>query len=209
MHIEHQTRYNLSFTAVSLRPELARIVAEHYMQVGNWDMTKVRILSSNALQCRSVNSAVRMERELRKRLKCLTDRQIAILAQATVEDRAAIAWLAALKYIRFVFDFATEVLREKIATHDPILRPSDYESYADNQSVSHPELTQLAASSKNKIRQVLLLMLAEAGLLAPSTALGTLQRPVLSPTVLEAIIADNPCWLAGFLFSDAEIRSLS
>ena len=97
MHIEHQTRYNLSFTAVSLRPELARIVAEHYMQTGNWDMTKVRILSSNALQCRSVNSAVRMERELRKRLKCLTDRQIAILTQATVDDRAAIAWLAALK----------------------------------------------------------------------------------------------------------------
>ena len=208
MHIDHQTRYNLSFTAVSLRPELARIVAEHYQEMGNWDMTKARILSSNALQCRSAGSAVRMERELRNRLKGLTDQQIAILAQATAEDRAAIAWLAALKYIRFAFDFAADVLREKLASHDPILRPSDYEGYADNQSMSHPELTQLAASSKHKIRQVLLLMLAEAGLLAVGTALGTLQRPVLSPAVLNAITADSPHWLAGFLVPDTEIGCL-
>ncbi len=208
MHIDNQTRYNLSFTAVSLRPELARIVAEHYLEIGNWDMTKVRILSSNALQCRSASSAVRMERELRQRLKCLTGGQIAILAQATAEDRAAMAWLAALKHIRFAFEFAAEVLREKLAAHDPILRPSDYETYVDNQSVSHPELIQLAASSKGKIRQVLLLMLAEAGLLAPGTSLGTLQRPVLSLAVLNAINADSPHWLAGFLVPDTEIGCL-
>ncbi|MCX7113877.1 MAG: DUF1819 family protein [Proteobacteria bacterium] len=208
MHIDSQTRYNLSFTAVSLRPELARIVAEHYLEIGNWDMAKVRILSSNALQCRSASSAVRMERELRQRLKCLTGGQIAILAQATAEDRAAMAWLAALKHIRFAFEFAAEVLREKLAAHDPILRPSDYETYVDNQSVSHPELIQLAASSKGKIRQVLLLMLAEAGLLGPGTSLGTLQRPVLSLAVLNAITADSPHWLAGFLVPDTEIGCL-
>jgi len=208
MHIDSQTRYNLSFTAVSLRPELARIVAECYLETGSWDMAKVRILSSNALQCRSASSAVRMERELRQRLKCLTGGQIAILAQATAEDRAAMAWLAALKHIRFAFEFAAEVLREKLATHDAVLRPSDYETYVDNQSVSHPELIQLAASSKGKIRQVLLLMLAEAGLLGPGTSLGTLQRPVLSLAVLNAITADSPHWLAGFLVPDTEIGCL-
>ena len=208
MHIDSQTRYNLSFTAVSLRPELARIVAECYLETGSWDMAKVRILSSNALQCRSASSAVRMERELRQRLKCLTGGQIAILAQATAEDRAAMAWLAALKHIRFAFEFAAEVLREKLATHDAVLRPSDYETYVDNQSVSHPELIQLAASSKGKIRQVLLLMLAEVGLLGPGTSLGTLQRPVLSPAVLNAITADSPHWLAGFLVPDTEIGCL-
>jgi hypothetical protein len=208
MHIDNQTRYNLSFTAVSLRPELARIVAECYLETGSWDMAKVRILSSNALQCRSASSAVRMERELRQRLRCLTGGQIAILAQATAEDRAAMAWLAALKHIRFAFEFAVEVLREKLAGHDPILRPSDYETYVDNQSVSHPELIQLATSSKGKIRQVLLLMLAEAGLLGPGTSLGTLQRPVLSLAVLNAITADSPHWLAGFLVPATEIGCL-
>ena len=60
--------YNLSFTAASLRPELARIVAEHFLAVRDWEKTKEHILSTNALQCRSASSAVRLERELRQRL---------------------------------------------------------------------------------------------------------------------------------------------
>ena len=148
-----------------------------------------------------------MERALRQRIQCLTGGQIAILAQATAEDRAVMAWLAALKYSRFAFEFAADVLREKLAAHDPVLRPSDYETYVDNQSMSHPELFQLATSSKNKIRQVLLLMLAEAGLLVQGSALGTIQRPVLSPAVINAVIADNSGWLAGFLVPDAEIHT--
>lgn len=57
----------------SLRPELARIVAEHYLAAdGDWDAAKNLILSSNALQCRTTRSALRMERELRQRVNTLT-----------------------------------------------------------------------------------------------------------------------------------------
>jgi hypothetical protein len=199
--------YKLSFTAASLRPELARIVAEYYLELGNWDLAKDRTLSTNALQCRSVSSAIRLERELRQRLETLTIDQITLLTQATAEDRAAIAWLAACKHIRFAFEFAAEVLRDKLAAHDPVLRHSDYEAYAETKGLSHPEFVRLTTSSKNKIRQVLLRMLTEAGLLVKGTSLGTIQRPALSPAVLHVINADNPSWLAGFLVPDIEIPS--
>ena len=199
--------YKLSFTAASLRPELVRIVAEYYLELGNWDLAKDRTLSTNALQCRSVSSAIRMERELRQRLETLTIDQITLLTQATAEDRAAIAWLAACKHIRFAFEFAAEVLRDKLAAHDPVLRHSDYEAYAETKGLSHPEFVRLTTSSKNKIRQVLLRMLTEAGLLVKGTSLGTIQRPALSPAVLHVINADNPSWLAGFLVPDIEIPS--
>ena len=199
--------YKLSFTAGSLRPELARIVAEHYLAAGDWVLAKEHILSSNALQCRSASSAVRLERELRNRLATLTHDQLILAAQATAEDRAAIAWLAVCKSIRFAFEFTSEVLRDKLAAHDAFLRPSDYEAYVENKSLSHSELARLTTLSKNKVRQVLLRMLAEAGLLATGAALGTIQRPALSPTVVRAITSDSPDWLAGFLVPDAEISS--
>src|ERR1035438_5627963 len=53
--------YNLSFTAASLRPELARVVAEAYLAVGDWELAKERILDSNALQCRTMAGAQRQE----------------------------------------------------------------------------------------------------------------------------------------------------
>jgi len=197
--------YKLGFTAASLRPELARILADHYLELGDWNLAKDRALSANALQCRSTGSAIRLERELRQRLETLTINQITLLAQATAEDRAAIAWLAACKHIRFAFEFAAEVLRDKLTSHDPVLRHSDYESYAENKALDHPELVQLTTSSKNKIRQVLLRMLTEAGLLVKGASLGTIQRPTLSPAVMRVVVADSPSWLAGFLVPDTEI----
>jgi hypothetical protein len=201
--------YHLSFTAASLRPELARIVADHFLAVRDWEKTKEHILSTNALQCRSASSAVRLERELRQRLETLTDEQLSVLAQAAAEDRAAMAWLAACKRISFVFEFAAEALRDKLAARDPVLRPSDYETYVETKEVGRPELMKLSSSSKSKIRQVLMLMLSEAGLLGAGAELGTIQRPVLSPVARRAITSDDPRWLAGFLVPDQEIGGLS
>jgi len=207
MHMTAKSSYNLSFTAASLRPELVRIMAEGYLATGDWDLNKSRILSTNALQCRNANSAIRLERELRNRLRTLTDDQLTLAAQATAEDRAAIAWLASCKHIPFAFEFAADVLRDKLAAHDTILRHSDYETYVETKSFAHPELAALTKSSKNKVRQVLLRMLTEAGLLAGGADLGVIQRPVLSPKVIGAVVADSPHWLAGFLIANAEISS--
>ncbi len=202
--------YPLGFTAASLRPELARIVAESFLAVGDWQVAKARILATNALQCRSAGTAVRLERALRQRLQRLTEAQLVLLARATAEDRAALAWLAAIKEIPFVFDFAAELLRDKLAALDPVLRLSDYETFVDQKAVVHPVLGRLTAATRTKLRNVLLRMLTEAGLLLPGVrrpgnALGTVLRPVLSPAVATAIQDDDPRWLAGFLVPDAEI----
>ena len=198
--------YNLSFTAASLRPELARIVAECFLAVGDWELVKAQILSTNALQCRSASSTDRLERELQQRLQTLTREQLLLVAQATAEDRTAIAWLSVCKRSPFACEFAAEVLRDKLAAHDAVLRPSDYESYVEHKSLTHPELARLTPSSKSKIRQVLLKMLTEAGLLV-SVRDGAIQRPALSPAVVRVVTSDNPRWLAGFLVPDAEIAS--
>jgi hypothetical protein len=198
-------QYNLSFTAASLRPELARIVAEHYLEAGDWDVARQTVLSTNALQTRSPASAVRLEREFRQRVMALSEAQLTFLVDAPAEDRAAMAWLAAVKQSAFLFEFASELLREKIAGHDPVLRPSDYEHFVEEKSVPHPELLRLTDSSSQKIRRVLLRMLAEAGLLSKGQALGAIHRPLLSPAAHRAIADDDSLWLAAFLVPDSEI----
>ena len=198
--------FNLSFTAASLRTELARIIAALYLELGDWGEVKRRVLKSNALQYRSVGSAIRVERELRQRLEMLTLDQITLLAQGNADDRAAIAWLSAQKKIPFAYEFAAEVLREKYNSRDLALRLSDYEVFVEGKSSIHRELSQLSETSRRKIRQVLLLMLGEAGLLSQGEDLGNIHRPVLSSEVARSIVRDSADWLSGFLLSDTEIR---
>lgn len=208
MNEQPVSTYNLGFTAASLRPELARVIADRYLACGDWESTKQWVIETNALQCRSAASTIRLERELRQRLQTLTAGQLAVLAHATEGDRSAIAWLATMKHSALTFDFAAEVLREKLAEQDPVLRPSDYETFVHHKAASQPGLAGLKASSKSKIRQVLLRMLLEVGILRAGAALGTIQRPVLSPKVIQVIASDSPTWLAGFLIPDAQIERI-
>ncbi len=200
--------YNLSFTGASLRPELARIVAEHYLAAGDWTAARAQVLGTNALQCRSAKSARVLETELRQRVSTLTDRQLALLAHGTDADQRAMAWLAASKRIRFAFDFAVEVLQDKLDLHDPVLRNSDYESFVEARLPDHPELGTLTAASRAKIRQVLLKMLAEAGLLSSRGRDRQIFRPVLTPAQVDVIQSDTTRWLAAFLYPQAEIKLL-
>lgn len=116
-------------------------------------------------------------------------------------------WLAMLKYNAFVFEFASEVLRDKLVARDVVLRPSDYEGFIISKSDAHPELYELKESSKTKVRNVMLLMLTEVGILSAGDSLGSIQRPAASPAVINVIRDDNPSLLAGFFFPDAEIAS--
>ncbi|PTY02771.1 hypothetical protein DB346_08330 [Verrucomicrobia bacterium LW23] len=201
----NQPPYNFSFTAASLRPDLVGIVAEHFSHAQSWEKSKSMLLSTNALQANSSASAIRMEREFRHRLQKLTASQLDLIAPSTADVRSAIAWLAAVKQSAFLFEFSAEVLRAKWETHDTILRASDYERFIEEKISHHPEVSRLSETSANKVRRVLLLMLREAGLLVEGSDHGTIQRPILSSTVEKAIRADDPRWLAAFLFSDAEI----
>lgn len=200
---EHPVSF--SFTAASLRPELVRVIAEAYLQTGSWESAKEQVLSKNALQARSPSGAKRLERELRPRIMRLTPAEIELAAHGIVEERTAIAWLAALKASTFIHAFASEVLRGKLSSLDPVLRASDYEAFFENQSAVHPEILALTATSRTKVRNVLLTMLREAGIGQRSGRELRIHRPFVPPTVRAAILADSPHWFAGFLVSDSEI----
>ncbi len=199
--------YPLTFTAASLRPDLARTVAETFLHTHDWAQAKRQILQGNLLQARSPLSAKRLEIELRHRLQMLTEPQLHVLAHAHAEGRRAMAWLAAIKHNPFLHGFAAGVLRAKLAQFDPLLRPSDYETYFAGQAVAHPKLNDLTASSKYKIHSTALKMLREAGILPADDDEFTISRPLLPPEALDAIRDDDPAWLAGFLVPDDEIRA--
>lgn len=200
--------YRLSFTSASLRLDLARIAADAYLTCGTWAGARQQVLTDNAFQSRTKRSLQRMEQEIRTRLEHLTKDQLVLLAEGTSEERAAMAWLAASKYAALVREFATDVLRSKLAGFDSVLRPSDYSNFIAARLPSHPELGELTESSSRKIRCVLLLMLIEAGIIRDENGERRITRPIQTQRVIDSIVADDAQFLAGFLWPDEEIAAI-
>ena len=199
---------HITLPSASLRPELARIIAEIFLACGDWKLTKEKVLKENSLQSSSVSSASRMEIEFRKRLQTLTQRQLEVMVNAPADSRAAISWLAACKRSSFIYDFAADVLRSKIENMDPVLRPSDYEGFIAAQSSKHQKVASLAPTTQVKLRGVLASMLREVGIFGAGRNEETILRPIVPPDVQDAIMADDSRWLACFLVPDDEIKTL-
>ena len=202
---EQASRYCLSFTAASLRPELASVIAQIHLEQGDWRKTRAAVLERNALQARSASTAKRLESELRQRLQQLNPSQLELLARGSSDERNAMAWLAVLKRIAIAFDLTRDVLARKLSSLDPVLRRSDVAGFYEACERAHPEVAALSASSQQKIRSTLLHMLRDAGLLAGKAGkggtLGRVQRPLLSPRAHGLVEQEDPAFLGGFLLS--------
>ena len=202
------TSYNFSFIGAYLRPELARIEAEVFLSIQKWDEVKKHIISNNSFQSNTRGSLIRMESEIRNRLKCLTEKEIYLLAKSSGAELRAMSWLSVIKNSFFIREFTVEILRGKLSDMDTELRLSDFKNFVSSKAPMHPELESLKESSMKKIRSILYGMLTEAGLILKDGKSLKIAKPVIPIQALEVILNDDPYLLAGFLWSEREIMEV-
>ena len=194
--------YFSGLTVTDLKPELATIISRIYLKVGSWEKTKAIVIENNELQTRSISTGIRLETELRQRLKNLSEPQLILLAKGTINDRLAMTWLGVLKRIKLIKELSHELLLEKIEGSDPILRRSDMVEFYKKKEKQFSEFKNLSDTSHKRINSTVLSMLREMGLLVGKSQttgdLGTLQRYNLSTQSRELIDNEGEIY-SGFL----------
>ena len=197
-----KTKYFSGLTVTDLKPELTTIISRIYLKVGSWDETKSIVIKNNELQTRSNSTGIRLERELRQRLKNLSEPQLILLAKGSINDRLAMTWLGVLKRIKLVSELSHELLLEKIEGSDPILRRSDMAEFYKKKEKQFSEFKNLSDTSHKRINSIILSMLREMGLLVGESKtkgdLGKLQRYNLSTQSRDLIDEEGEIY-SGFL----------
>ena len=197
-----KTKYFSGLTVTDLKPELTTIISRIYLKVGSWEKTKSIIIKNNELQTRSNSTGIRLERELRQRLKNLSEQQLILLAKGSINDRLAMTWLGVLKRIKLVSELSHELLLEKIEGSDPILRRSDMAEFYKKKEKQFSEFKNLSDTSHKRINSIILSMLREMGLLVGESKtkgdLGKLQRYNLSTQSRDLIDKEGEIY-SGFL----------
>lgn len=153
--------YRFSFTAASL------LVTEFvtFAQQLRESKFDYETLEDESIARERQATRIRESRELRLRMKQLSQAEINCLVETTVENQKLIAFLACVRLYRIVREFIEEVIWDKMAVFDNKLTNRDATAFFYQKSLEHKEIAGLSESTRKKVEQLIFKMLEQAGLI--------------------------------------------
>ena len=181
-------RYSMSFTTGSLFHQESVRLAALYLELGDWNAVRDKVITENLLQTRTLNTLKRVCREVISRLKTLSSGELEYLLEGSHQEQGYLLWLAVCRRYKFIADFAVEVLRERYLSLKSDLNHEDFDIFFNRKSEWHLELDEITPATRSKLRQVLFKMLREADLL---TANNIILAAMFGSGLLELIYQGN------------------
>lgn len=160
--------YKLSFTALSLALSDSIKVAEVFLTCDDWNTTREILSEKNILQSRTISRNKRVIHELITRLSQLTQEQLSLLVEGSLEEQKLLLWFVVCKTYTFIQEFAIEVLHQKFLVMDTMLTSYDVNAFFLQKADSHEELEKITESTKAKLLSQVFHMLQEADLVNTS-----------------------------------------
>ena len=199
-------KYSFSFTGASALAAETLIIAEEYVRLNDWEKVSESVQKNNLMNKTKQSTSKRMFHEIKKRLELLTSEQLSLLINGSPDESKAMILLSLLKTYTFFKDFVIEVIRAKYLLYNNNIIASDYTSFFNTKAITHNELNTITEKTTNKVKQVLFKMLEQVGLIN-SAKEGMIIKPFLSDDSINVIMSDDSFLFAGFLCSDAEIKT--
>lgn len=178
----------MSFTTGSLFYHESVKLATLYLDLGDWNSVRDKVVAENLLQSRTLNTLKRVCREVISRLRTLSSGELEFLVECNFQEQAYLLWLGICRRYRFIADFAMEEIRERYISLKVDLTYGDFNSFFNRKSEWHLELDEITPATRCKLRQVLFKILREVGLLAANNMINA---AILSPKLLELIRQGN------------------
>lgn len=172
--------YPLSFTAGALLQEESREVAAALLRTGDVSLAKSEIQSSGALQSRTETAGKRILSELMFRLEPLSNFELELIAHGDAEAVRQFLWINVCLRYPLVREFAEGPLADARSYLGAKVESNQIEAFIWGRAQDQFDLAQTKPSTRAKLRQVLGLMMLQAGLVNSNKEL---LRGLLSPAL--------------------------
>ena len=176
------SRYSANITAGALLLPQSRRLAELLLRDPSPEAWERALRGDNLLQARTPATALRQARLIRARLEALQRAAWELIASGDKEAAAQTLLAGAVLHSALLGDFMREVLAVRRRRFDIALTPLDWEPFLADCAARDPAVATWTASTRAKLFQVLVRMLAEARYLESTRSL-RLRAPDLHPAV--------------------------
>lgn len=174
--------YNAEISAGSLMLPESRRVARFMLTQPDRATWFETLKTENILQKKSPATARRQARLIRNRLETLDEEAWQLVAEGEQEIALQILLAASIKHSRLLGDFMRDVVAGHLRRLEETLIVSDWDAFLADCMQRDPDVAAWSDSTKAKLLQVVLRMLAEARYLESTRSL-RLTPPLLHPEV--------------------------
>ncbi|MDD5403799.1 MAG: DUF1819 family protein [Sulfuricella sp.] len=182
--------YNAEISAGSLLPLESRRVAALLLTHPDENQWLQALNVDNILQKKNPATARRQARLIRNRLETLNEEAWTLIANGEQEVAIQLLLAAAIKHSRMLRDFLHDIYAQQLRRLEHALNHHHWEGFLTECIHRDAQVADWAASTKEKLFQVILRILAEAKYL-DSTRKMNLTPPMLHPTVISYLKRNN------------------
>lgn len=178
--------YQADLSGGSLMLPESRIIAGLLLQQLDAPAWYQALRVDNVLQKPSLATAVRQARLIRFRLESIDPSVWVVIRDADKEAASHLLFAAALKHSELLKDFLREVVADHVRRLEHVLSVKAWEPFLHDCAARDPAVGTWSDSTRKKLLQVIIRMLAEAGYLESTRSLRLLP-PHLHPMVRQAL----------------------
>lgn len=186
-----QQDYSASLTAEPLLYSETKTLAELLLQGESLESIKQRNLQENLIMHKRTGSLKRVTTPIIRRLKAMSDDILQAFLESDDYNAKIILLYIICNTDRLVRDFITSIYGDKVLIQSDKIVKADIEQYFESVYSESDKLLNCSDQTKAKLKQTLMKILADAGLVTKQGSDFPITTPIISERTRSTILADG------------------
>ncbi|MBO7131879.1 DUF1819 family protein [Candidatus Saccharibacteria bacterium] len=186
-----QQEYSASLTAEPLLYSETKTLAELLLQGEPLESIKQRNLQENLIMHKRTGSLKRVTTPIIRRLKAMSDDILQAFLESDDYNAKIILLYIICNTDRLVRDFITSIYGDKVLIRSDKIVKADIEQYFESVYSESDKLLNCSDQTKAKLKQTLMKILADAGLVTKQGSDFPITTPIISERTRSTILADG------------------
>ena len=168
-----------------------RVLARYLVLGEDINELRKRNLSENLIMHKGVGSLKRSSSPIFRRLSMMSPTVLKAFSEGDIESARLILLITAAKSDRLIRDFILNIYADKIALKTSIISKSDIERYFESVYEIEPSLRDRSETTKRNLKQKLMKIVTEAGLVKKQASGFVVTRPNITNKLANLLLADG------------------
>ena len=185
------SKYAAALTGEPFLFNETRTLAGFLLQGEEMDTLRLRNLSENLIMHKKVGSLKRVSTPIFRRLSSMSPTGMQVLTDMDIASAKLILAVTIAKTDRLVRDFILDVYADKLSMGSSKIEKADIERYFEAVYADEPYIRDRSDQTKSKLKQQLMKIMAEAGLVKKQGMSFEITRPHITNKLANQLVADG------------------